>query len=449
MCMPSDAAGAHAGHESRRGCPGGAGRGCTPEPRADPGPGVRRRHQDREEKARWLRSVFVATYGEDVGCGEVMVVRAPGRVNLIGEHTDYNEGFVLPAAIDRDVMIAVRARRDRVVRVRSLNFGETVEFALDDVRYDHDHTWSNYVRGTLLVLGEAGAPLPGMDMVVMGDVPAGAGLSSSAALEVATAVAARAVAAQAAAGFHLDDRDLALKCQRAENSFVGVNCGIMDQLASALGKARHALFIDCRSYDCEPVPLPCDYPIVICDTGVRRGLRDSEYNLRRSQCEEAVMLLRGRGMRVRSLRDVSPRELARVETWLPEAVSARAMHVVLENERVLRSVEALRAGRVVEFGRLMVASHASLRDLYEVSCPELDAMVEVALGIPGVAGARMTGAGFGGCTVNLVHEDAVDEFRRTVLARYMRKVNPSRLSFEPQVYVCRAEDGAGLIPLEG
>lgn len=449
MCMPSDAAGAHAGHESRHGCPGGAGRGCTPEPRADPGPGVRRRHQDREEKARWLRSVFVATYGEDVGCGEVVVVRAPGRVNLIGEHTDYNEGFVLPAAIDRDVMIAVRARRDRVVRVRSLNFGETVEFTLDDVRYDHDHTWSNYVRGTLLVLGEAGAPLPGMDMVVTGDVPAGAGLSSSAALEVATAVAARAVAAQAAAGFHLDDRDLALKCQRAENSFVGVNCGIMDQLASALGKARHALFIDCRSYDCEPVPLPCDYPIVICDTGVRRGLRDSEYNLRRSQCEEAVMLLRGRGMRVRSLRDVSPRELARVEAWLPEAVRARARHVVLENERVLHSVEALRAGRVDEFGRLMVASHASLRDLYDVSCPELDAMVEVAMDVPGVAGARMTGAGFGGCTVNLVHEDAVDEFRRTVLTRYMRKVNPSRLSLEPQVYVCQAQDGARLIPLEG
>ena len=449
MSTPNDAAGAHAGHESRHGCPGGAGRGCPLEPRADPGPGVRRRHQDREEKARWLRSVFVATYGEDVGCGEVMVVRAPGRVNLIGEHTDYNEGFVLPAAIDRDVMIAVRARRDRVVRVRSLNFGETVEFTLDDVRYDHDHTWSNYVRGTLLVLGEAGAPLPGMDMVVTGDVPAGAGLSSSAALEVATAVAARAVAAQAAAGFHLDDRDLALKCQRAENSFVGVNCGIMDQLASALGKARHALFIDCRSYDCEPVPLPCDYPIVICDTGVRRGLRDSEYNLRRSQCEEAVMLLRGRGMHVRSLRDVSPRELARVETWLPEAVRARARHVVLENDRVARSVDALRAGRVGEFGRLMVDSHASLRDLYDVSCPELDAMVEVALDVPGVAGARMTGAGFGGCTVNLVHEDAVAEFRRTVLTRYVRKVNPSRLSFEPQVYVCRAEDGAGLIPLEG
>ncbi|MGE5573248.1 MAG: galactokinase [Bacteroidota bacterium] len=389
-------------------------------------------------------------FGADAAAtGEILVVRAPGRVNLIGEHTDYNEGFVLPAAIDRDVTIAVRGRRDRMVRVHSLNYGEAVEFALDHISYDHGHPWSNYVRGTLTVLADSGVPLSGMDMVVAGDVPAGAGLSSSAALEVATAVAARAVARQVAGGFDLDDRALALKCQKAENSFVGVNCGVMDQLASSLGKAGHALFIDCRSYDCEPVPLPCDYPIVICDTGVRRGLRDSEYNLRRSQCEEAVMLLQRRGMRVRSLRDVSPGELARVEPWLPEAVRVRARHVILENDRVLLSMEALRAGRVDEFGRLMVASHTSLRDLYEVSCPELDAMVEVALGIPGVAGARMTGAGFGGCTVNLVHEDAVDEFQRTVLARYMSKVNPSRLSLEPQVYVCRAEDGAGLIPLEG
>ena len=443
MCMPNDAAGAHAGYESRHGCPGGAGRGCTPEPRADPGPGVRRRHQDREERARWLRSVFVATYGEHVGCGEVVVVRAPGRVNLIGEHTDYNEGFVLPAAIDRDVMIAVRTRRDRTVRVRSLNYGETVEFALDRITYDHDHLWSNYVRGTLRVLAESGTPLRGIDMVVVGDVPAGAGLSSSAALEVATAVAALAVA-----GFDLEGRDMALKCQRAENSFVGVNCGIMDQFASVLGKAGYALFIDCRTHECEPVPLPREYCIVICDTGVRRGLQDSEYNLRRSQCEEAVRLLRRHKLGIGALRDVLPEELPDVEKWLPEAVRARARHVVLENARVARSVDALRAGYVGEFGRLMVDSHASLRDVYEVSCPELDAMVEVAMDIPGVAGARMTGAGFGGCTVNLVHEDAVDEFRRTVLTRYMRKVNPSRLSFEPQVYVCRAEDGAGVMTLE-
>ena len=441
--MPNDAPRAHAGHESLYSSPGGARRGCVSGPGANLGPGARWRHQDQEEKARRLRSAFVAMYGEDAGCGEILVVRAPGRVNLIGEHTDYNEGFVLPAAIDRDVTIAVRGRRDGIVRVHSLNYGESVKFALDHISYDHDRPWSNYVRGTLKVLADSGAPLRGMDMVVAGDVPAGAGLSSSAALEVATAVAARAVA-----GFDLEGRDMALKCQRAENSFVGVNCGIMDQFASVLGKAGHALFIDCRTYECEPVPLPEEYCIVICDSGVRRGLQDSAYNLRCSQCEEAVRLLRRHIADIRTLRDVLPEELPDVERRLPEALRARARHVVLENDRVERSVDALRSGRVDEFGRLMVDSHASLRDLYEVSCPELDAMVEVALAIPGVAGARMTGAGFGGCTVNLVHEDAVDEFQRTVLARYLCKVNPSRLSLEPQVYVCRAEDGAGVVPLQ-
>ena len=444
MAVRNEAPRTHSQDASRDGCPVKVLGGPGPQPPGDPC--VRLKHRERQERAARLRSVLAATYGEDTACSEILVVRAPGRVNLIGEHTDYNEGFVLPAAIDRDVMIAARGRRDRAVRVRSLNYGEAVEFTLDGIAYDRDHIWSNYVRGTLKVLAESGAPLCGMDMVVTGDVPAGAGLSSSAALEVATAVAARAVAARAAAGFDLDGRDLALKCQRAENSFVGVNCGIMDQLASALGKAGHALFIDCRSYEYEPVPLPCDYRIVICDTGVRRGLRDSEYNLRRSQCEEAVRLLRRDRPDVRSLRDVSPEDLPDLEDHLPTPARERARHVVLENDRVLRSVGALRGGHVDMFGGLMVESHASLRDLYEVSCPELDAMVEVTLDMPGVAGARMTGAGFGGCTVNLVRDDAVDEFRRTVLARYMRTVDPSRLSSEPQVYVCRAEDGAGLMP---
>ncbi|MGE5592161.1 MAG: galactokinase [Betaproteobacteria bacterium] len=383
----------------------------------------------------------------DAGHGGILVVRAPGRVNLIGEHTDYNEGFVLPAAIDRDVICGVRGRRDDTVRVYSLNYADSVEFALGCITFDRDHLWSNYIRGTLKALADCGAPLRGMDMVVAGDVPAGAGLSSSAAVEMATAHAAVLVASQEGADFRLSPRDLALLCQRAENSFVGVRCGIMDQFASALGRAGHALFIDCRTYDWEPVPLPGEYSIVICDTGVRRGLRDSEYNVRRRQCEDAVTLLQGRGMRVRSLRDVSPAELSGAGARLPEGVEARARHVVLENERVLRSVEALRGGRVDEFGALMVASHTSLRDLYEVSCPELDAMVEAALDAPGVVGARMTGAGFGGCTVNLVHEDAVEEFERTVVARYMQKVDPSRLSCEPRVYVCRAEDGAGMICL--
>lgn len=397
-------------------------------------------------KAVRMRDLLVGTFGAGDGTNEdILVVRAPGRVNLIGEHTDYNEGFVLPAAIDRDVTCAVRGRPDETVRVRSLDYGDCVEFALGHIDYDRERLWSNYIRGTLKALRDFGAPLRGMDMVVSGDVPAGAGLSSSAALEMACALAATLVAGQAGADFRPSARDLALLCQRAENSFVGVKCGIMDQFASALGRAGHALFIDCRTYDWEPVPLPREYSIVICDTGVRRGLRDSEYNHRRRQCEDAVTLLRGRGMRIQSLRDVSPSELASAQAQLPEDVGARARHVVLENERVLRSVEALRGGRVDEFGRLMVTSHESLRDLYEVSCLELDAMVEAALGAPGVVGARMTGAGFGGCTVNLVHEDAVEEFERIVIARYMQKVDPSRLSSQPRVYVCRAEDGAGPI----
>lgn len=392
-------------------------------------------------KAARLRAALDEVFGAGGDLRhEIHVVRAPGRVNLIGEHTDYNDGFVLPAAIDRDVLIAVRGRADRRVRVYSLDYRERVEFDLDRVEHDPTHPWSNYIRGTLRVLGEKGLPLPGMDLVVTGEVPQGAGLSSSAALETATAVAARAVG-----GFELQGPKLALACQAAENGFVGVNCGLMDQFASALGRAGNALFIDCRSYEYELVPVPAGYRIVICDSGVRRGLRDSDYNLRRAQCEEAVRLLRRDLPRIRALRYVSSEELALLGTKLPVEVRKRATHIVLENERVLRSVEALRGGRFAEFGRLMAESHASLRDLFEVSCPELDALVEIASGLPGVAGARMTGAGFGGCTVNLVQEELVDDFIREILPEYARRVDPDRLAAKPQVYVCRAEDGAGEI----
>ncbi|MCL4515442.1 MAG: galactokinase [Firmicutes bacterium] len=392
-------------------------------------------------KAARLRAAFDEVFGADgASRGGIHVVRAPGRVNLIGEHTDYNDGFVLPAAIDRDVLMAVRARADRRVRVYSLDYRERVEVDLDRVEHDPAHPWSNYLRGTLSMLGKKGLPLLGMDMVVTGEVPQGAGLSSSAALETATAVAARAVSE-----FELQGPELALACQAAENHFVGVNCGIMDQFASALGRAGNALFIDCRSYEYELVPVPAGYRIVICDSGVRRGLRDSEYNLRRAQCEEALRLLQQDLPHIRALRDVSPEELALLGAKLPEEVRKRATHIILENERVLRSVEALRDGRVSEFGRLMGASHVSLRDLFEVSCPELDVLVEIASGLPGVAGARMTGGGFGGCTVNLVQEDLVDDFSREALAEYARRADPNRLAARPQVYVCRAEDGAGEI----
>lgn len=395
--------------------------------------------RERAKKAARFRRAFGEVFGADGDAwGKIHVVRAPGRVNLIGEHTDYNDGFVLPAAIDRDVILAARARADRRVRVYSLDYRERVEFSLDDIAYDLDHPWSNYLRGTLSILAAKGFPVAGMDVVVAGEVPQGAGLSSSAALETATAVAARVLG-----GFTLDGPELALACQAAENKFVGVNCGIMDQFASTLGTARNALFIDCRSYEYELVPVPAGYRIVICDSGVRRGLKDSEYNLRRAQCEEAARLLRADRPGIKALRDVTPEELASLRSKLPPEIGRRATHVVSENARVLKSVAALRAGRVTEFGRLMADSHASLRDLFEVSCPELDALVEVALGLPGVLGARMTGGGFGGCTVNLVREDLVDDFARTLLAEYRGRVSPARLSVEPRVYVCRAEDGAG------
>lgn len=397
----------------------------------------------RQKKAERVRLAFVNIFEETGSArgkagGRIHIVRAPGRVNLIGEHTDYNDGFVLPAAIDRDVTMAVRARPDRTVRVFSLDYGEGTEFTLDDIQYDHVHTWTNYIRGTLNVLMKRGFPVRGMDMVVSGDVPRGAGLSSSAAIETATAVAARTVG-----GFALAGPELALACQEAENQFVGVKCGIMDQFASALGRAGYALFIDCRSYDYQLVPVPPGYRIVICDSGVRRGLRDSEYNLRRAQCEEAVKLLKADLPNIRALRDVSTDEFEALKGKLPDAVRRRAAHVINENERVLKGVEALRQGRVDEFGRLMKESHASLAELFEVSCPELDMLVELANSCPGVAGARMTGAGFGGCTVNLVREDVVDGFAETVMSEYVKRVSPSRLSAQPQVYVCRAEDGAG------
>lgn len=401
-------------------------------------------HADWQIKAARLKAAFEKIFGAGSPWNEKLhIVRAPGRVNLIGEHTDYNQGFVLPAAIDRDVLMAVRGRGDRLARVYSLDYRESVEFSLDAIQHDPGHSWSNYIRGTLSILVEKGFDLRGMDILVTGEVPQGAGLSSSAALETATAVAARQVS-----GFSLHGPELALACQAAENSFVGVNCGIMDQFTSVLGREGNALFIDCRSYEHKLVPVPAGYRIVICDSGVRRGLSGSEYNLRRAQCEEAVEVLKQDLPHVRALSDVSGEDLARYGARLRPEVRRRVAHVVSENERVKRSVEALRQGRVEDFGRLMYESHASLKDNFEVSCPELDALVEVASGLPGVVGARMTGAGFGGCTVNLVREDQVGAFERSVLEGYLRRVDPARLTSEPHVYVCRAEDGAGEIEVK-
>lgn len=363
------------------------------------------------------------------------VVRAPGRVNLIGEHTDYNDGFVLPVAIERDMMVALAPRADREVNLYSLDFGEAATFSLDEMRKDEEHAWSNYARGVAQELQQAGVSLVGLDAVTQGNVPIGAGLSSSAAFEVAMALAFIL-----AAGAPLDRVQVALIAQRAENRFVGMQCGIMDQFVSALGQEGHALFIDTRDLSHRAVPLPEGVRVVICDTMTRRGLVGSAYNERRRQCEEAVRILQGVLPGIRALRDVTAGDLARYGHLLPPVVLKRARHVVTENARVLDAIRALEAGRPEEFGRLMDASHASLRDDFEVSSPELNLMVEVARGAPGCLGARMTGAGFGGATVNLVREGQVPAFVEAVGAGYQ-----ARTGLKPEITVTRAAAGAGLV----
>lgn len=383
------------------------------------------------ERIALLDEQFAQQYG---GSPE-LIVQAPGRVNLIGEHTDYNDGYVLPIAIDRSVLIAVSRRPDRTVRLRSLDFGDQVAFSLDDVSYDERHRWSNYQRGVTDELQKLGMELPGIDALLTSDVPVGAGLSSSAALEVSMAVAW-----QTLTGFDLPRPELALLCQRAENQFVGVNCGIMDQFISALGRENAALLIDCRSLEYRAVSLPAGVSIVVMDTNKQRGLADSAYNTRRSECEQGVALLQAYLPGIRALRDVSLAEFGRYAGELPDHVRRRCRHVIAENERTLEGVEALARGDAVTFGRLMDASHASLRDDYEVSCAELDAMVEAAWRAPGVIGARMTGGGFGGCAVAMVEEGQAQAFSEQVAREYRRAID-----LVPNLYVCSAEAGARVV----
>jgi galactokinase len=379
---------------------------------------------------------IVAAFCARFGRPPVGLAEAPGRVNLIGEHTDYNQGFVLPVAIDRTVAVAFAPREDGRVRAHSLDFDQEDEFALADIGRREGDSWANYLRGVALILQQAGHQLSGLDLVVQGEVPIGAGLSSSAALEVAT-LGAFATAADLA----LDDRDKALLAQRAENEFVGVACGVMDQMAAVFGRTDHALRIDCRSLETEAVPLNLEahnLRIVVANTGVRRALTASAYNQRRQECSRAVellfVLLRGR--RPRSLRDITLRDLTINGRFVPEDLLRRARHVVSENARVLATVDALQRGDLAEVGRLFYASHESLAHDYEVSSPELDLMVELACLLEGVVGARMTGAGFGGCTVNLVRADAVEDFRQHVIEVYR-----ARTGLPGEMYVCRAVDG--------
>jgi len=354
------------------------------------------------------------------------IVRAPGRVNLIGEHTDYNDGFVLPLAIDRAIWIALRPHDNGRVLVHSVDFDQSAEFSLEGLSHQQAG-WVEYLKGTAWSLQEAGHRLAGWEGVLLGDVPLGAGLSSSAALEMA---AARAFAA--ASDLAWEPAAMAKLGQRAENRWVGVNCGIMDQLISACGRSGHALLIDCRSLESRAVPFPPGVAVVVLDTATRRGLVDSAYNERRAGCEAAA-----RFFGVRALRDVDRVWFERASGDMDATTRRRALHVITENDRTLRAAEAMCRGDLATLGELMQQSHASLRDDYEVSSEALDAMVECAQQHQACYGARMTGAGFGGCAVALVRAEAADDFVRRTATAYQEKTG-----FTPAVYVCQATNGA-------
>ena len=377
-----------------------------------------------------LRERVVREFEERYGELPAAVVRAPGRVNLIGEHTDYNDGFVFPMAIDRAMWIALRPVTERTVAVFSLDFAEERSFGLDELDEPGEEGWLEYLKGTAWALQEAGHELKGWEGVLAGDVPIGAGLSSSAALEMATARAFMSTAE-----LDWEPGPMALLGQRAENRWVGVNCGIMDQMISAAGRAEHALLLDCRSLEYDLVPLPPGTAVVVLDTGTRRGLVDSAYNERRAQCEAAA-----RSFGIEALRDVSLEQFQARQGELDETTRRRARHVISENARTVRAAEVMRRGDAAALGELMDASHASLRDDFEVSSAALDALVECARKREECLGARMTGAGFGGCAVALVPAGEADGFGAVVAADYQRSTG-----HEPAVYVCRATNGAEVV----
>ncbi|HEY2963364.1 MAG TPA: galactokinase [Pyrinomonadaceae bacterium] len=358
--------------------------------------------------------------------------RAPGRVNLIGEHTDYNDGFVMPAAIDLSVYVRVWAREDRKLEIRSENFADEIEFDLDQPNPQRRSHWSDYVVGVAVTLEHAGHRLRGAHLQIRGEVPPGSGLSSSAAVEVATACALAANSR-----LTIDRRELALLCQRAENEFVGARVGIMDQFVALFGKKQKALLLDCRSLEFKLLPLPDTVNVVICNTMVKHALASSAYNERRAQCEAGVKYLAQHLPNVKALRDVTIEQLEQYGRDLPDVVYRRCRHVITENARVLSAGKALQQHDLHRFGQLMAESHRSLRNDYEVSSKELDLMVELARKIEGVYSARMTGGGFGGCTVNLVDVKKVDEFKRSVATDYERIT-----TLKPEIYICEASNGA-------
>jgi galactokinase len=382
--------------------------------------------------------LFLRTRVETLGiCEGILRYRAPGRVNLIGEHTDYNDGFVMPVAIDRSTTVEIVPRGDRLLVVRTAAYSDTVTIDLDRPGGGPLGTWSDYVRGVAAVLERRGFPLRGADLTIASDVPIGAGLSSSAALEVAVGYALLDQA-----GHAIDRTALAQACQEAEHDFAGMRCGVMDQFIACHGRAGHALMLDTRSLEMAWLPLPPGVAVIVCNSMTKHALALAAdgYNARRADCEAGVRALAIRLPRIRALRDVTLDDLAANGDAMPERVFRRCRHVVTENARVWSAAAALRTGDLATLGRLMRASHDSMRDDFEISTPELDAMVDIALHADGTIGARMTGGGFGGCTVNLVQADHAASFADAVRTGY--EAATGRV---PEIYTFTAADGAGRI----
>ena len=394
-------------------------------------------------------------FKEIFGNTPTFVASAPGRVNLIGEHTDYNDGYVFPVAIDKYLNIAARKRSDGRVRLHALDVNDSYEFCLDTLPSIHQDTpaWSHYLFGVASLLQTSGKKVSGIDAVITGDVPIGAGLSSSAALSVSTALtfltaSSASRTSESAPQSEINNKELATLCQRVEHEFVGVNCGIMDQTISLLGRENQALFLDCRSLEHKHVPLNlATHYIAICNTKVKRELAASEYNKRRAECERGVAILQQWLPDISSLRDITLTDFKKHEEELPALTQKRCRYVIEENTRVLDAVAVLKTRHLqtaeeteeslIQFGRLMNASHDGLRDDYQVSCSELDLLTDIARSITGVIGSRMTGAGFGGCTVNIVHRDVLETFQTLVKAEYHKHTG-----IEPEIYLCNVSDGA-------
>lgn len=380
-------------------------------------------------------------YKEKFGQAPAHIACAPGRVNLLGEHVDYNDGFVLPAAIDRATYVAFSPTNAPHSTLVAVDFDQQASFSAESIaaKTQADSSplpdWALYPAGVMWSLMGASLNAPPMNAVFASDVPRGSGLSSSASVEMAFVIAW-----QTLGGWSLPAMQRALLGQKAENKYVGVNCGIMDQFASACGVENKLLLLDCRSLEWKTVPLPMNVSIVIADTTVRRKLTSGEYNKRRSACEEAVRLLQHDLPDIKSLRDVSVEDFNRLAKQLPGEVKRRARHVVEEIGRSNQAEALLEAGDIQSFGRLMNECHASLRDLYEVSCPELNVMVNIAQSLNGCYGARLTGAGFGGCTVNLVSKNDVEAFAKALSASY-----EAETGLHPEIYISHASNGAELL----